>query len=536
MPAFNIACTFGGKGGWSPQLGKVQYLTLLWQAQSPMSYTSVMLQHPIGAHKVFIDEIDWSADTNVKCDPEWVGTDKYYADQLANAGAQTLYRNASGFMKAWADTDAWRITRTYAELIKEQWDADLISERNLPYLAWAKGVNLWEDWWSTEFKRYWVKNQWTIKYHRGSYLGLQEHVSAVGGKLKRAVVPPAKTFLRPNLTDAERAAYVARFPQLRLYPYVARIQLPWVCYASGHSYDRLGNLVKAKNRFLNHMYPTIQDAGGRYTRTATLYDPLTKIETPLTVRKIANVVTGELAYNGFTPGVSAYDEEIVLPAKERVFYYLNQNGTAAPKKFFGGGAFNGIFLGKKPALRTITISRSGPVSLTQGKAIYETAVPSEQFINLLPEYVSQVHPIIKRKVYLDHSFLSAGYYLARSRAWQFIYERWYLFDPDRVPDYKKGGTYLDHTRFGIHKYTAEALIEATTPFSKSWTWMGKGAFMRGFLKPRNDEAINRLRRGVTASMAERDTVLIDTKAHRQVEVGDLIDASGRYTIGQYIPT
>jgi hypothetical protein len=139
-------------------------------------------------------------------------------------------------------------------------------------------------------------------------------------------------------------------------------------------------------------------------------------------------------------------------------------------------------------------------------------------------------------MYLNNSFISAQYYLHRSEAWKFVYDRWYLFDPDRVPDYKKGGSYLGHTRFGIHKYTAEALIEVKTPFSKYWTRLGKGAFVRGFLKPRNDEAIQRLRRGVTASMAERDTVLIDTKAHRQIEVGDLIDASGRHGVGDYIPT
>ena len=92
------------------------------------------------------------------------------------------------------------------------------------------------------------------------------------------------------MTDEERAAYVARFPQLRIYPYVAREQLPWLCY-NGKHYNGTGQLrVWNKNgAFLGprwKMYPTIQNAGGKYTRTATLYDPRTGEETTLTIRRI----------------------------------------------------------------------------------------------------------------------------------------------------------------------------------------------------------------------------------------------------------
>jgi P2-related tail formation protein len=41
------------------------------------------------------------------------------------------------------DVDGERLMRIPAELIKVQWNPWQISERNLPYLAWAMGVNLY---------------------------------------------------------------------------------------------------------------------------------------------------------------------------------------------------------------------------------------------------------------------------------------------------------------------------------------------------------------------------------------------------------
>jgi hypothetical protein len=123
-------------------------------------------------------------------------------------------------------------------------------------------------------------------------------------------------------------------------------------------------------------------------------------------------------------------------------------------------------------------------------------------------------------------------YLPRSNAWQYMYERWYLFDPDRVPDARISSVYMGNARFGIRKYHAEALIRIAAhmpPFYISTT-----RYLRGFLRPRQSEAIARLLRGVRASMAVRDTVLVDTSVHRTAQVRDIIDATGRLAVGQLI--
>jgi len=56
--------------------------------------------------------------------------------------------------------------------------------------------------------RHWIK---------GTLAGLRRGAADAGAELVHAITPPAKLFASPSLTLAERNAFVARYPQLRLY-------------------------------------------------------------------------------------------------------------------------------------------------------------------------------------------------------------------------------------------------------------------------------------------------------------------------------
>jgi Phage tail protein (Tail_P2_I) len=326
------------------------------------------------------------------------------AQRIARLGKQTLYFSHTGFEAALADTDAERITDTYAEAIIDIWNPWAIAYEHLPFLAWATGVNLWEHWWSEEQQRSWVARQWYLKSIRGTRAGLDEFVSAVGGSVKRCVVPPARAYATARMTEAERIAYVARFPQLRIYPFVEREKLPWLCYNPGAHYDGLGQQRRWSHNgnFLGprwKLYPTIQSQGGNYTRTAKLYEPRTGVETLLTIRKIVKIATGPSSAWGFTPGVSQYDESVVLPLEHRPNYFIGESG-----KYLGAhrGA-RGVFLGKKLKLRTISIGRSGFQELYQGKAQYQTIFPQEDLLQVRPEYVANRHQRRPTELYTGSS-------------------------------------------------------------------------------------------------------------------------------------
>ena len=93
---------------------------------------------------------------------------------------------------------------------------------------------------------------------------------------------------------------------------------------------------------------------------------------------------------------------------------------------------------------------------------------------------------------------------------------------------------MGRARFGIHKYTAEAYIKASFPWPKFYARAG-GFYGKGhFFPPKNTKLIDQIRRAVTASMAVRDTVQINTRIMRTIQIKDLTVLDGRFSIGQYI--
>jgi phage tail P2-like protein len=468
----------------------------------------------------------------------WLQADFIWPGIVENAGSQLLYRQAAGLEKSLADVDAFRLTQTYAELVRDQWDPYRISSTNLPYLAWAMGVNLWEDTWSEEFKRYWVANQWTMKYERGSALGLNDFVNTVNAspgmhaQIVNLIVPPACFYPGKALTDAERAAYVARFPQLRLYPYAPRPQLPYLGYLGGFSLTSGGQKIFVKNgHFLGPLlkyYPTNYNAGGDYLRSATLYEPRTGVETQLTMRTIVAAPQPgqkEITYDEIS--LSSIPGNLFYPGNNNKQYLLAQHPTTQKLK-------HAVVLGRLPYTpsRLVRIPRDGTLDRTQYQALFTTISTGLDPINVRPEQVYQIHPMRQLEWYCGMPLRRT--YLTKSNAWQFLYERWYLFDPTRLPDNRKASTYMGRARFGIHKYTAEADIQAWFTWPKFYArangYYGKGRFF----PPKNTKLIDQIRRAVTASMAARDTVLIDTGIKRQIQIRDLTVLDGRFSIGQYV--
>lgn len=139
-------------------------------------------------------------------------------------GSAILYRGSTGLERAMADADAERLIAIHAEAVNEVWDAWKISISNLPYLAWAEGVNLWVDGWSETTKRNWVHRQLEFKSYRGTLAGIRmavdfagRDVTPFGYEVLEATVPPQQVFSGASLTVAEREAWLAGLPQLRVW-------------------------------------------------------------------------------------------------------------------------------------------------------------------------------------------------------------------------------------------------------------------------------------------------------------------------------
>src|SRR5690606_4199226 len=93
---------------------------------------------------------------------------------------------------------------------------------HLPWLAWALSVDLWDATWPEDKRRVLTTHALPMHARKGTAASIAEHIRIMGAEPRRFIVPPGKTFMVPSYRAEEREAYLARFAQLRIYPYVAR--------------------------------------------------------------------------------------------------------------------------------------------------------------------------------------------------------------------------------------------------------------------------------------------------------------------------
>ena len=93
---------------------------------------------------------------------------------------------------------------------------------HLPWLAWGLSVDLWDATWPEDKRRVLTARALPMHARKGTAASIAEHIRIMGAEPRGFIVPPAKTSMVPAYTAEERAAFLARFAQLRVYPHVAR--------------------------------------------------------------------------------------------------------------------------------------------------------------------------------------------------------------------------------------------------------------------------------------------------------------------------
>ena len=376
-----------------------------------------------------------------------------------------------------------------------------ISVSHLPWLAWGLSVDLWEKEWSEEKHRTLAARSLPMHARKGTQASLAEHIRIMGADPRRFIVPPAKTFLMETLTEAEREAFLARFPQLRIYPFVARGTYRFAHFTSA-AFGRGQAFLDAS---------CIKDVGAwsRYVRTAKLWDR--GAETTLTIRAVTPEGVGRFHAAEF--------DEVVLGAKPTSALHLD--APPKPKAFLVDDF--GV------ARRLIRIPRDASYEYRLGRESYTTTYPDAVLVDVRPQSVAERHEGQPNALYAtDRQFIS-GKHLPPSIAWQFIYERWHIHDPDRVPDVRLRSTHLGFTRLGMPPYNAEI----RTRISGTQAPRTASIFVTGHLMTGNRKPISQVREAVRVSRSLRDKILLDTKTYRLPRVGDRLKA-GTVTLGRFI--
>ena len=417
------------------------------------------------------------------------------------AGQTLLPPNHTPFEEAFDLTGA-RIDELPVDAAKlvRPWE---IPATHLAWLAWGLSVDLWEPEWSEEKHRGLAARALPMHARKGTQASLAEHIRIMGADPRRFIVPPAKTFLMEALTEAERDAFLSRFPQLRIYPFVAR-----GTYRFGHFTSSAFGRAKA---YLDASCIKDVGASSRFIRTARLWDR--GAETTLTIRAVTPEGVGRFQAAAF--------DEVVLGAKPTKALHLDAPPTARAFLVDDFGV----------AQRLIRIPRDASYDYRLGRETYTTSYPNADLVDVRPQSVAERHEGQPTALYATRRQFIAGKHLPTTIAWQHIYERWHIHDTDRVPDVRVRSTHLGFTRLGMPPYHAEI----RTRISGTQAPRTAGLFVTGHLVTGNRKPISQIREAVRVSRSLRDRILFDTKTYRLPRVGDRLKA-GTVTLGRFIAT
>ncbi|MBN9022519.1 MAG: phage tail protein I [Rhizobiales bacterium] len=372
---------------------------------------------------------------------------------------------------------------------------------HLPWLAWGLSVDLWDATWPEDKRRVLTARALPMHARKGTAASIAEHIRIMGAEPRGFIVPPAKTFMVPAYTEGERAAFLARFAQLRVYPHVAR-----GTYRFAHFTSKAFGREKA---YLGACLVKDVGAWSRFVRTARLWDR--GAETTLTIRAVTPVGVGRFH-------AAAYDE-VVLAPKPTAAIHLNAPPHAK--------AFLVDDFGVRQ--RIIRIPRDASYDFRLERETYTTAWPNAELIDIRPEAIAEAHPGQPTSLYSTRHQFIAGKCLPPTIAWRFLYERWHIHDPDRLPEERKRATHLGFTRLGMPPYHAEIRIRITGRQAPRIA----GLFVNGHLVAGNRKPIADVREAIRVSKALRDRILIDTRTWRFPRAGDRLSVGGT-TLGHYI--
>lgn len=368
----------------------------------------------------------------------------------------------------------------------------------LPWAAWGLSVDFWENEWPEDKHLLMLARSLRMHARKGTATAIAEAVQIMGGEVRRFIVPPSKTHLSPAFTQAEREAYLALFPQLRVYPFVAR-------GVAGRPTRFLSSPTGAASAFAG----PLRTVKARFTRTAKLWDR--GAETDLTFREVRLESTGFL-------GATEYDEVILGPKATKAIH------LGAPPRARGF-----LIDDQGVASRIVRIPRDATYEFRLGRETYTTVLPEAQLIDVRPQFISEIHPGQKGAVYAGGGSRIGGGFLPPTISWQHLFERWHIHDPDRIPIERRRSMHLGNTRLGMPAYNAEASIRLLG----KRPWRIASRFVKGYVVSTSKKPIADARQAVRITKSLRDKVLLNTKTFRAIRPGDR-QKVGQTAVGEYI--
>ncbi len=462
-------------------------------------------------------------------------------------------------------TDAERYPLPFGAAIraKDPYNCDI---RLLPFLAWERNVGVWQTEWDNAKKRYVTAIATPMHKMQGTKTGIEQYVNIAGGKVIDIVAPPSLAFPGRSMTDAERAAWLATFQQLRSYEYalpgfsqLTIFLTTQKIVALDGSDNYSGGLPgtpagPVQTTPTGKFYPVPDQACLPYLDLSPYLGNKTYIYNPDGTNYEIDTYTQE------TPGadgeVTLY-EQAVLPDTMKDALFLNNftvdaklqlaNPGTSPWLIYNGQA--GYFLTALDFMvKRVVTTLSDMADYGSDNLIYTSVpvTPGLAPITIKPELVMQEYPESMGDTVLNTFPLMAngmcfvvnerpGYFLTEDMSRYHLYQLLYLYNPQpgaappkMPPDAR---CFLDNTYIWFPAYTA--LVRAEI-FSTLPRCALNVAFTSGYLVDPDMSLMWDVVESVRAAKSARDLILVDTRTY-DIATPDVALLCGAIICGQAVP-
>jgi hypothetical protein len=386
---------------------------------------------------------------------------------------QILAPNATFYERTLA-SQVDRLLRLDTDRLHRLWDPFRCHIDDLPYLAWAFSVDVWDPNWPEAKKRSVTAN--AVAHHRikGTKAGMAAYLDLVDSKLEDLIVPPARGYRIPAMTNDEFMSWLIQLPQIRLYPYLIRdpagprdFRMPTYCFRND-----------------NFREPSI--GPNIYGRKATVYR--NGVEVPVRLEAMT---------------------ELGGEAVERVFF-----GDVTKSDFHSNGFRGHHFYEPTTAQNNIVTVR-----ITPAASDLISATPGLVPQDVKPVQIAERHVPQPGQHFHDYNKSWRGdNFRIETDAARWVYDRLSLHTKEDLPVGLSVRWYRGSMRYGIPAYTAQAKVDI--PMTRSPARGFGGRFRNGFRTQTDMSKLDDACGAIVAAKSLRDTVLVDTVIHRVVRLGD----------------
>jgi hypothetical protein len=311
---------------------------------------------------------------------------------------------------------------------------DELPEDIIDHLAWGLHIDGYEYATTLKQKRWLVANFHDLHRYKGTVYGLRLYWRVLLGRELLAASPPHKSYLGHSLTPAERAAFEAPHPEVRIYPFR---------HAGTKRGLMLGDCLGWPP------WPVTTDAILRIGDRVEIFDPQTNTATPIHTLERTR-------------------EETTKVAVETV--RIRRPGQAAG--VFAGVCLAGSTVDHKAKSRLFTLQLERPYQSELERRSTLTITPGLAAMSAY--YTIQGDPGQARGAFLANRWPEGGYSDRGGRAWpgalftikstagDRLYKRFKLFDPARVVvNQRHASTFLGAFRLGsLPPHQAEVTVDA----------------------------------------------------------------------------